>query len=243
MIDFTAEPFFANGEERAQAVGRLRRIVGYFEPLEKPFARYGDGYNRPALVRLTFDYARSQDSKDRFLVAFFQSLAIGMLNDDKIDLTDDDTVAGLREAVFGFAEFLMTNFFLPRMPISQPAERSGFLLTRHSASEYQQDTAAVSHLPRCYTASPDTQRTPERLSTLRGDCLVRDRHRCVIMRTFDFREARDRLTRPPATDDDGNPIDVNTGTLEVAHILPFALTKAVNGRLVGALPPFPVRCY
>lgn len=57
------------------------------------------------------------------------------------------------------------------------------------------------------------------------------------MRTFDFREARDRLTRPPATDDDGNPIDVNTGTLEVAHILPFALTKEANGRLVGALPP------
>lgn len=52
------------------------------------------------------------------------------------------------------------------------------------------------------------------------------------MRTFDFREARDRLKRPPATDDDGNPLDANTGTLEVAHILPFALTKEDNGRLV-----------
>lgn len=58
------------------------------------------------------------------------------------------------------------------------------------------------------------------------------------MRTFDFREARDRLKRPPATDDDGNPLDANTGTLEVAHILPFALTKEENGRLVRAPPPF-----
>lgn len=156
-----AEPPFANDEDRAQAVGRFRRIVGHLESLEKPSTRYGDGYNRPALVRLTFDYARSQDSKDRFLVAFFQSLAIGILNDDKIDLADDSAVADLRAAVFGFAEFLMTNFFLPGMPISQPAddERTWLLLTRHSASEYQQDTAAVSHLPRCRTASPDTQRS------------------------------------------------------------------------------------
>lgn len=113
-----AEPPFANDEDRAQAVGRFRRIVGHLESLEKPSTRYGDGYNRPALVRLTFDYARSQDSKDRFLVAFFQSLAIGILNDDKIDLADDSAVADLRAAVFGFAEFLMADFFLPGMPIS-----------------------------------------------------------------------------------------------------------------------------
>lgn len=122
LIDFTAEPFFANDEERAQAVGRFRRIVGHLESLEKPSTRYGDGYNRPALVRLTFDYARSQDSKDRFLVAFFQSLAIGILDDDKTDLGDDSVVADLRPAVFGFAELLMTNFFLPGMPIFQPRD-------------------------------------------------------------------------------------------------------------------------
>lgn len=89
-------------------------------------------------------------------MAFFQSLAIGILNDDKIDLADDDAVAGLREAVLGFAEFLMTNFFLPGMPVSQP---TWFWLTRYSASEYEQDTAAVSHLPRRCAASPDTQRS------------------------------------------------------------------------------------
>jgi hypothetical protein len=122
LIDFSAaaEPF-ANDEERAQAVGRFRRIVGYFEALEKPSSGYGDGYNRPALVRLTFEYARSQQSKDKFLMVFFQSLAIGLLDDDNVDLADDSAVADLRDALFGLAEFLMTNFYLPRMPISQPA--------------------------------------------------------------------------------------------------------------------------
>lgn len=76
--------------------------------------------------------------------------------------------------------------------------------------------------------------TPDRLSTLRGDCLVRDRHRCVITHAFDIKQALDRQKRhaqPP--DDDGNPIDMdNTTDLEVAHILPYALTKLDDGKLV-----------
>lgn len=67
--------------------------------------------NRPALIRLTFDYSRSQKSKDLFLVVFFQCLAVGIL-DEEDDLVD---VAALRDAVFGFAEFSMSNFFLPCM--------------------------------------------------------------------------------------------------------------------------------
>jgi hypothetical protein len=120
LIDFSAsEPLFANEQERAQAVGRFRRIVDHFEAVEQTASRYGDGYNRPALVRLTFEYARSQESKDRFLGAFFRSLAIGMLDDDNVNFSDNSVVADFREAVFGFAEFLMANFFLPCMSISQ----------------------------------------------------------------------------------------------------------------------------
>jgi len=154
LIDFTTtEPSFANEQERAQAVGRFRRIVGYFEAVEQPALRDGGGYNRPALVRYTFEYARSQESKDSFLRVFFRSLAIGMLDDDdNVNLSDDCVVADFREAVFGFAEFLMTNFFLPRMSISQPTY---FFLTIDSPSCYEQDTSAISHLSRCFTASPD----------------------------------------------------------------------------------------
>ena len=81
--------------------------------------------------------------------------------------------------------------------------------------------------------------TPERLSALRGSCLIRDHHRCVITHTFDIGEALERLRRPPATDDDGNPLDMsNNGGLEVAHILPHALTKEENGELVWSTSLF-----
>ena len=152
LIDFSAaEPLFSNEQERAQAVGRFRRIVGHFEAVEQPSSKYGEGYNRPALVRLTFEYARSQESKDRFLGAFFRSLAIGMLDDDNVNLSDNSAVADFREAVFGFAEFLVANFFLPRMSISQP---TSLLLTIDSTSDYEQDASAISHLPRCCAGRP-----------------------------------------------------------------------------------------
>lgn len=70
--------------------------------------------------------------------------------------------------------------------------------------------------------------TPERLGNLRGLCLSRDRHRCVITRAFDNNELERRLRQAPARDDDGNvlnPYD-DYSHLEVAHIVPFGLTKA-----------------
>jgi len=41
-------------------------------------------------------------------------------NDNNANLSDNSALADFREAVFGFAEFLMANFFLPRMSVSQP---------------------------------------------------------------------------------------------------------------------------
>ncbi|KAH6635818.1 hypothetical protein F5144DRAFT_591152 [Chaetomium tenue] len=210
LIDFSDEPLFANDQDRAQAIGRFRRIVDHFEAVEQPPSRYGDGYNRPALVRLTFEYARSQESKDRFLGPFFRSLAIGMLGDDDVNLSDDSVVADFREAVFVRAA---TNKTPQPSPIYQAAVQQ---------AQTQGDKQRIQ----------DFVGTPERLSALRGSCLTRDRHRCVITQTFDFSEARKRLRRPPATDDDGNPlVSGDYGSLEVAHILPHALTKEEDGEL------------
>jgi hypothetical protein len=81
--------------------------------------------------------------------------------------------------------------------------------------------------------------TPERLGALRGFCLTRDRHRCVITRAFDQEELEKRLRQPPpAKDDDGNILDPlhEYNYLEVAHILPFSLTKVEGeGELVCGL--------
>lgn len=76
--------------------------------------------------------------------------------------------------------------------------------------------------------------TPERLSALRGFCLIRDHHRCVITRAFDRQQLRERLREPPAKDDKGNLLNTsdNYNHLEVAHIIPFALTKDEGGESV-----------
>jgi hypothetical protein len=75
--------------------------------------------------------------------------------------------------------------------------------------------------------------TPERLSTLREACLLRDRHRCVVSRAFDKAEAITRFRgQGPAVDDDSNPLVGNTYQhVETAHIIPYCLTKTVDGKM------------
>ncbi|KAK3366530.1 hypothetical protein B0H63DRAFT_490526 [Podospora didyma] len=73
--------------------------------------------------------------------------------------------------------------------------------------------------------------TPERLGALQGLCLTRNCHRCVITRAFVQDELAERLRQPPARDDDENVLKPRDcySHLEVAHILPFGLTKAEGG--------------
>ncbi|KAK3384077.1 hypothetical protein B0T24DRAFT_72720 [Lasiosphaeria ovina] len=229
VIDFSAaQPLFANAQERTQAVGRFRRIVNYFEAAEQPAPRYSgcDKYNRPALIRLTFEYARSQESQDKFLKAFFQSLALGMLDDnDGIDLSDDRVVADFGSLLFGFADYLITNFFLPlRAATNKTPQPSPVYHAAVLQAQTQEEQQRVQ----------DFMGTPERLSVLRRNCLIRDRHRCIITRTFDDAEigARWKQQQPPR-DDDGNLFDSDDRfeDLEVAHILPHALTKSENSEL------------
>lgn len=81
------------------------------------------------------------------------------------------------------------------------------------------------------------------MASLRRDCLSRDRHRCVISRKFDKKEAKQRFDqsgRHHALDDNGLPLkDLERGSfvaLEVAHILPHSLnTTTANSELVGRL--------
>jgi hypothetical protein len=101
-------PHFADAALRARVVSRFQRIVKHFEATDDRRE-----YNRPALVRLTFEYARSPDSQDRLLVFFFQSLGLDMLDGDDGDV-DEEAHARLGQPLFDMAEFLMANFFLPR---------------------------------------------------------------------------------------------------------------------------------
>ena len=73
----------------------------------------------------------------------------------------------------------------------------------------------------------------QRVAALRGECLKRDRHRCVISGRFDDAEALERVEREgddEAKDDDGHKLKKEAGTfapLEVAHILGTSRQKSV----------------
>ncbi|KAM3548064.1 hypothetical protein ARSEF4850_009639 [Beauveria asiatica] len=126
-----------------------------------------------------------------------------------VDFSDEKHTETLRSRVVGFAEHLVNNFFMPL--------RASTARTPQPTPHYRSATLRSS--------SRDFIGTPERLSTLRGDCLIRDRYRCVISRAFDMSKAREQ-NNPGGQifDDKGDPItDGNIDWLEVAHILPHSL--------------------
>ncbi|KXX77963.1 hypothetical protein MMYC01_207929 [Madurella mycetomatis] len=76
--------------ERARARDKFYRIVNRFatDPGDSNSKRQ---YNRPLLVRLTYEYTRSEESKDIFLRAFFQALDLQIDSEDDLDLDTNDS--------------------------------------------------------------------------------------------------------------------------------------------------------
>ncbi|KAK3364031.1 hypothetical protein B0T25DRAFT_57343 [Lasiosphaeria hispida] len=106
-------PMFATDQQRTEAINRFYHVVGHFEAAEPPRSRRNKNnniYNRPALVRLTYEFARTAESQDRLLSAFFRWLGLGMADGDG-DINLDNSV---RSLLFAFAEDLINNFFIPR---------------------------------------------------------------------------------------------------------------------------------
>ncbi|TQV90239.1 HNH endonuclease domain-containing protein [Cordyceps javanica] len=150
---------------------------------------------------------------DNVLRAFFRAIELPM-DGPAIDLSDNEQAEALRARVAGFAGYLVDNFFLPL--------RASTARTPQPTPHYRSATLRSS--------SHDFVGTPERLSTLRGDCLTRDGHRCVISRAFDMIRARERETPEGwIVDDVGEQIvDSNVHYLEVAHILPHSLVHVAS---------------
>ncbi|KAK3364033.1 hypothetical protein B0T25DRAFT_57382 [Lasiosphaeria hispida] len=225
-LDFSlAQPLSANPHLRTQAINRFSHVIEHFEALErKPYIR---NYNRPALIRLTFEYARSAESQDRLLLAFFHRLRLGMRDSDG-DIVFD---SGLRSLLYAFAEDLMNSFFIP---------------LRAAGSQHTPQLTPLSHaaIQNAQTQEDQDQikasKGPTRLSTLRSVCLIRDRYRCAITHMFDKGEAVQRFEEAgrmglqDPQDDEGNILDPDDAYtyLEVAHILPHSLTEETNGQLV-----------
>nr|KMM63939.1 hypothetical protein CPAG_00291 [Coccidioides posadasii RMSCC 3488] len=211
IINFSGPKPFAV-DERAGARRRFYDIINHFDTTDNDKRV---GYRRPRFVRYTYEYSRSELSQDTFLRAFFEFMKLDVAGEEDIDFLDEDVENQLGKNLITFADFLLDNFFLP-------LKASG----RHTP---QPSPAHLSAIQRAQGGIHEFTGTPDRISVLRGSCLVRDRHRCVISRKFDQQEAIIRLTQDGnnAQDDEGNLLRGQLSMiLEVAHILPHSLTQA-----------------
>ncbi|KAK0628492.1 hypothetical protein B0T17DRAFT_652329 [Bombardia bombarda] len=103
VIDFFTEPPLGT-DQRTNAKRKFYHIVEYFEAANSSNSNH---YSRPRLVHFTYDYALSEESRDNFLRAFFRAMALSIDGEEDIDFQD------LRSPFFGFADYLLDNFFLP----------------------------------------------------------------------------------------------------------------------------------
>ncbi|KAH8157514.1 hypothetical protein CIB48_g10728 [Xylaria polymorpha] len=104
IIDFSTEPPLGT-EQRSVAKDTFNRIVDYFNT-DNPSDC--NPYNRSQLIRLTYQYVLSVQSQDKLLRAFFQAITLSL--DDESDFNFDE----LRPKFFGFADYLLDSFYLPR---------------------------------------------------------------------------------------------------------------------------------
>ncbi|KAL7620219.1 hypothetical protein AAE478_009212 [Parahypoxylon ruwenzoriense] len=210
-------------DQRANAKRRFYRIVEHFDAGNNDD---GNPYSRSRLIRYTYEYAISEVSQDNFLRAFFRAMALSIDEDE-----DTDNFEPPRSGFFDFAEYLLDNFFLP---------------LKASAKKTPQPSPAY-HSPvrGGHGGAQGFFGTLDRVSALRGACLVRDRHRCVISRKFDQAEAVIRFDRADneARDDDETlliedpkPFDVledpspsKEAALAVLNMLDNGLTHLIEG--------------
>ncbi|KAK7394090.1 hypothetical protein QQX98_013128 [Neonectria punicea] len=155
IIDFSTQASLTPAQ-RLSAGRRFTQLVDHFDV---PNSGSIKGYDRVKLVRLTYEYARSKESKDNFLRAFFEFAELPMNEDEdiNIDLGDADRRARLRDSLFDFAEYLFENFFLPLKACTKKTP--------------QPSPAAHSAIQRVQGEGHAFSGTPERVSALRAACL------------------------------------------------------------------------
>ncbi|EFR04059.1 hypothetical protein MGYG_07065 [Nannizzia gypsea CBS 118893] len=183
------------------------------------------GFHRHLLVRLSYEHSASELSKDTFLRVFFNFMGLELTCDEDIDLND----SGLVQSFIEFADMLLDQFFIP---------------LRASGRKTPQRTPAQISATRSIQSPHEIAGLAERLSYLRSLCLIRDRHRCVISRTFDAQQEFHLLMQhgSNAQDDDGNLLrgGLPGQALEVAHIIPHLLLEMDNNSQLAISAPLTI---
>ncbi|KAE8164618.1 hypothetical protein BDV40DRAFT_111933 [Aspergillus tamarii] len=205
--------------------------MSLFDSLVKQFEHsdpIGKDFKPVTLIRLVKDEVSDKDSFLRFFFCFIEEHLDGTSKSNDFNLAQSLSRLGsfatwttegtdaLRNGLVKFAKTLMDNCFLPlkalasKTPYTTPGPLSRLQLSEEGGIG-----------------------TPQRLKSLRDDCLKRDRHRCVVTRKFSASEAQERFEKDGDNlkDDDGEsllPERNEMAYLEVAHIFPHSLMSLTS---------------
>lgn len=109
VIDFSAEaPLEVH--QRSDARRRFYRIIEHFGAGGATDSVPAQ-YEPPRLIRYTYEYALSDESRDNFLRAFFRAMALSLTGQDNDNDLND--LENLRPVFSNFASYLLDNLFLP----------------------------------------------------------------------------------------------------------------------------------
>ena len=108
IINFSGpQPLAA--DQRARAKRGFYSIVTHFRAAEITDA----AYSRPLLLRYMYEYSLSELSQNTFLRAFFDFMGLDIAVEHDPDFEGEENQ--LSESLAGFADFLLDNFFIPRL--------------------------------------------------------------------------------------------------------------------------------
>ncbi|KAJ5677682.1 uncharacterized protein N7477_003315 [Penicillium maclennaniae] len=223
VLDFSV-PLSLTREQHESARNLVIRLVRHYGS-EKTVRK---GYRPAALIQATLEHVTSPDTFMTFFLSYvYEDLCSDVENGVDFDITHalvfferfslwiPERINKLHEGLENFAEYIVENFLLP--------------LRASSVKTPQPTPTSLSSLQ-----SPKPTGTRQRVSALRHNCLIRDRHRCVVSRKFDRVAARERFAEnaESCADDDGNLLKNKSSDqfqfLEVAYILPYCLTTVAS---------------
>ncbi|EEU35786.1 uncharacterized protein NECHADRAFT_82207 [Fusarium vanettenii 77-13-4] len=111
IIDFSSRPSLS-ADGRAYATRRFHQVINHFD--NDDMKQNDDKYDRIKLIRFTYEYSISEESKCNLIIALFESLNLSPSAHEDIDFQDSTYRAELQADLHEFADYLVDNFFLPR---------------------------------------------------------------------------------------------------------------------------------
>lgn len=150
-FNLSAEPALG-ADQRFRAEERFKYILERFNDRDSSNGKY----KRTILLRLMYEHALSEESRDIFLRAFFQSMNLSLDEDQHVDF--EHAEEELYSVLVGFADYLLDNFFLPcrLQPLFLPW--SILTILPISKSLYQKNSPTLSRIS--FRGSTSTRRTP-----------------------------------------------------------------------------------